>query len=337
MSVKRKSGRRVSGSSAEARLLTLAVLMGVAACSNSPFGVATDPMPEIPIGPYVPGVSYFGRNQYIEYIAGDLPVIFTAPHGGTQQPGEIADRTAERCGGTAVTGRDTNTEQLARAIGAAFVARTGKHPHIIINRLHRSKLDANRGRVEAACDDAEAAVAFEEFHAFIGIAKDRVLAVQGRGWYTDLHGHGHPVQRLELGYLLAASDLRQSDSTLDATAAYENLSSMRTLSQQSSRPFAALLRGPTSLGSLLTQEGFPSVPSTADPAPAPNEEYFSGGYNTLTHGCRAVGSICGVQIEANLAGVRDNEANRIRFAAALARVYASFLSDNFRIVMPSVQ
>lgn len=318
------------------RKLRLAGLVAVAACAGSPADVIT-PRPEIPPGPYQPGSSYFGRNQYIEYIAGDLPVIFSAPHGGTLVPVEIPDRVAARCGGTATTGRDLNTQEQARAVGAAFLAQTGRHPHIIINRLHRSKLDANRDLTEAACSDEEAGVAFEEFHAFLSIARDRVLADHGRGWYTDLHGHGHAVQRIELGYLLEAADLRESDPTLDGSAAYEDESSLRTFSQQAPSSFAALLRGPTSLGSLLFGEGFPAVPSSADPAPAENQPYFSGGFNTATYACSGGGAVCGVQIESYFTGVRDSEANRASFAAALARVYASFLEQNFGIVLPRVQ
>nr|MBP9196721.1 hypothetical protein [Saprospiraceae bacterium] len=37
----------------------------------------------------IPGQSYFGFNQYIEYIAGNLPVILSAPHGGDKVPSDI--------------------------------------------------------------------------------------------------------------------------------------------------------------------------------------------------------------------------------------------------------
>jgi hypothetical protein len=74
------------------------------------------------------------------------------------------------------------------------------------------------------------------------------------------------------------------------------------------------------------------IASQQDPAPAAGEEYFNGGYNTVEHGCRADGSsICGVQIEHHFAGVRDTSANRAAYAAELARVYESFLSQNFGI------
>jgi hypothetical protein len=312
---------------------SLIVLLLVAACGGG--GSAGDgpgaPGSTIPPGPYAPGASYFGRSQYVEYIAGNLPLIFTAPHGGSLAPAEIPDRTPGLCGGTATTSRDTNTEELTRAIQAAFVTRSGKYPHIVINRLHRAKLDANRDLTEGACGDAEAEIAWHEFQDFISIAKNRAQADFGKGWYTDVHGHGHAIARLELGYLLTASELNLSDAMLDASSAYENKSSMRTFSAQSPLAFSALLRGAAGLGTLLASAGYPATPSQQDPAPAAGDEYFSGGYNTAAHGCAAGGSICGLQIEHHFAGVRDTVPNRAAYAASLAGIYESFLSQNFGI------
>ena len=318
--------------------LALASASLLAGCSDDPFSTQSraphELQPALSTGAYTPGATYYGKNQYVEYIAGNLPVIFTAPHGGSLQPADIPTRTAEACGGSATTVRDTNTQELVRAIRDAFFARTGKYPHIVINRLHRDRLDANRDLTEAACGNEAAATAWSEYHDFIEAAKSRIVADHGKGWYTDVHGHGHTVQRLELGYELSASRLRLSDATLDGSSVYEDASTFRTFSQQSPLSFSALLRGPTSLGTLFGNAGYPSVPSQQDPAPASGEPYFSGGYNTERHGCKGGGQICGVQIEAHMTGVRDNAANRAAFAAKLAEVYDEYLSVNFGIDLP---
>src|SRR5687767_11336325 len=34
----------------------------------------------------VAGTTYFGRNSYVEYIAGNIPLIISAPHGGVETP-----------------------------------------------------------------------------------------------------------------------------------------------------------------------------------------------------------------------------------------------------------
>ncbi|MGB8168224.1 MAG: hypothetical protein WCF18_12075, partial [Chthoniobacteraceae bacterium] len=41
---------------------------------------------------FTPGKSYFGQDNYIEYIAGDLPLIISSPHGGREKPDEFPDR-----------------------------------------------------------------------------------------------------------------------------------------------------------------------------------------------------------------------------------------------------
>ena len=64
-----------------------------------------------------PGQTYFGRNKYIEYIAGTLPFVLSAAHGGRDKPEELPDRVK----GTFAF--DTNTQELARAI-EAFLGRT---------------------------------------------------------------------------------------------------------------------------------------------------------------------------------------------------------------------
>jgi len=268
----------------------------------------------------VPGQTYFGRNAYIEYIAGDLPIVITAPHGGTLTPAEIPDRT----GTDITTVRDTNTEELLRTISTVFASEAGGRPHSIIVRQRRTKLDANRPLAEATQGNRLASRAWVEFHSFVEAAKQAVIDQHGTGFYIDLHGHGHAIPRLELGYLLVSGELALSDAVLD-TPEKEQASSIRTLSQLSPVSFVQILRGATSLGALFEAEGFPAVPSASTPNPG-NAEYFDGGYNTQRHGSRSGGPISGVQIETNFVGVRDTQASREAFARALASVLAEYLA-----------
>jgi len=282
---------------------------------------------------YVPGQSYFGANGYIEYIAGNAPVIFTASHGGALLPASIADRTAARCGGSATTTTDLNTIELVRAMQARYFARFGQYPHVVIAHLARRKLDANRTAPEATCGSDEAEAALDEWHSFIDAAKESVLKSFGKGWYMDMHGHGHAIQRLEIGYLLATSDLQLSDARLNADRELRDLVSIATIAKTSRLPLSALIRGPTSLGTLYANNGFRSVPGEQDPRPN-DAPYFSAGDNTRRHSCgseatsyggTSFGQICGVQIEANYTGVRDNAANRDRFGDVTAAVLEQFL------------
>jgi N-formylglutamate amidohydrolase len=275
--------------------------------------------------PLVPGTTYTGEAGYVEFTPGDLPVIISAPHGGTLRPTSIPTRSAP--GATII--RDAETDLLALDMPAAFEARTGGTPHVIVLHLHREKLDANRDIAEGAEGNRSAERAWREYHAFIEAARLHVTATHGRGFYIDLHGHGHAIPRLELGYLLTATQLAGSDASLNSTTIVQR-SSLRTLAETGDASHADLLRGADSFGTLFEAQGYPAVPSTSQPHPG-DDPYFTGGYSTQRHSSRTGGPIDGVQIEANREGVRDTEENRQAFAAALAAVVESYFDAHYPI------
>jgi hypothetical protein len=270
---------------------------------------------------FIDGRTYRGTNDYIELIAGTLPLVITAPHGGQLRPTSIPDRTNPN----ATTVRDSNTEELARDIYHRFMTRLGAAPTVVITRLHREKIDNNREIVEATEGNPVAQRAWYEWHALIAAARAQVVTTRGRGFYIDLHGHGHAIPRLELGYLLTATQLAGSDAALNALA---SSSSIRTLATTGTHTLSQLLRGPASLGALFTTAGFPSVPSTAQPDPGA-DPYFNGGYNTGLYGSRGGGTIDGVQIESHFTGVRDTDTSRQRFADALVDVMVAYFQQNY--------
>ncbi len=274
---------------------------------------------------YVAGRSYFGRNNYVEYIAGDLPIIVLAPHGGTIRAADMPDRANPD------TLRDLNTEELARTIDSVFVARTGHHAHVVICRVHRVKLDCNRDQTVGAGTDPEAVQAWSEFQQFIGVAKARVVATSGRGLVVDMHGHGHAIQRLELGYLIDGAQLALPATTLDALTWRDSVS-VNEMLRRTGRPLTQALRGPQSMGTMLAALGYPTVPSAGDASPN-GAPYFNGGYNTLTHGSISSGTVSAVQIEANLTGVRDTASSRRQFAAALVEALRQYLGYWFDLAI----
>jgi hypothetical protein len=274
-----------------------------------------------------PDTEYTGRAGYVEYHAGSLPIIVSAPHGGTRDPSEIPDRTQ----GTMV--RDLHTDLVARDVVDAFEDLTGQRPHLVITTLHRRKVDLNREIVEAAQGHPLGEQVWHEFQGAIEHARDRVEEAWGRGLFLDLHGHGHEIQRLELGYLLNGSELSRDDETLD-TGGFASESSIRALAQRSATSFSTLLRGPGSLGTRFEARGYPAVPSEAQPDPG-GAPFFSGGYNTRRHGSRAGGSIDGVQIETHFEGARDTGPNRRAYARAIAEVALEFVEAYYGVDIPA--
>lgn len=263
----------------------------------------------------------FGVNNYTEYHQGTLPIVISVPHGGSLIPSSIPDRTCNNP--TTVT--DSYTILLAKQIDSSLFVLTGKHPHLIFCNLKRSKIDCNREIVEGACGNAEAITAWNEFHNFITTAQAAAQTqYPQKGFYIDLHGHGHSIQQLELGYLYNATQLGYSDTDLNTTY-NTGLSSIKNLVAANVNGYtnAQMLRGNFAFGTLLANAGFPAVPSLQTPSPGTNP-YFDGGYNTANYTCHTAGNVAnGVQIECN-SGVRSSYANRKAFADSLASVLLNY-------------
>jgi len=260
----------------------------------------------------------FGHKKYVEYIPGDLPIIIAAPHGGRQTDDTIADRKS------GVLLADKNTDKLARNIYESF-KKSGKTPHLIICHLKRLKVDCNRSKDLACEGDKQALKVWEDFQGYIEKAKKSIRKKGKKVLFIDLHAHGHEIQRLELGYLLRAEDLRKKGkefSSLQATSSVKDL--------VNEAAFDELIRGKKSLGTLLHSAGFPSVPSLEIKEPGKGNKFFRGGYNTMRHGAQKSKGCFAIQIECNKKGVRDSEKNRLKFGDALSRSLLIFYNSYFK-------
>jgi len=275
----------------------------------------------------VAGNSLFGQRNFIEYVPGELPLVIAVPHGGRLRPEEIPDRT------NGVMDIDANTQELARTIAAVIHAETGRHVHLVVCRLHRSKLDANRDLAEAAQGNALAEQAWNEHHAFIETACAAAVRQFGVAFLIDLHGHGHADPRVELGYLHNALDLADCDEALNESS-YVNASSLQWIVERSDLSHVDLLRGPLSLGAMLEREGFPATPSPR--MPVPTEPFFRGGYTIQRH-CKSDKNVTGLQIEANRPRVRDTAENRLRFARALVGSLHEYFSVHLGITLSGLR
>lgn len=278
----------------------------------------------------VPGQSYFGTNNYTEYIYGSLPVIIGAPHDGTLTPSNIPDRNDTTCGTAITTARDLNAKRIARSLDTSLNLLVGGHPHTIICLLHRKKVDVNRDLSTAACGDTTAEKVWNDYMDFMDTAHRTVMNNFGRGLFLDLHGHGHPLNRIEIGYLLYGSTLRKSDSVLNTTNII-NASSIHYLANNNltGQTHAQLIRGANAFGTMLGNAGYPSVPSQQIPYPDSADAYFDGGYNTARWGSRDNGTIDGMQLETYYTGLRDNWQDIRRFTDSLAVIIKKYLCNIF--------
>ena len=272
-------------------------------------------------GPYESGSIYYGRESYIEYYAGNLPIILSAPHGGQLIPNEISDRTY----GTLVT--DANTYELTKTIMDSMIVKFGGYPHVILCKLKRTKLDANRDSSEAAQENRYALRAWQEYHHYIEVAKKKIEDSQGNGLFIDIHGHGKNPDgfydlRTWLGYLISSEELDQSDEILN-TNSYQSKSSINNWVDSSSYSFIEVLRGKVSFGSILDSLGYKSLPSENDLSPS-GMRYFSGGYNTARHGSRGGGVISAIQIELPKPGIRENQSTWSSFSKSINSTISTY-------------
>ncbi len=290
-----------------------AALLAALACVLPPGAYAAES------GGYVPGARYAGTQGYIEYQAGNLPIILSAPHGGSLQPAGIPDRR------NAVTLNDHLSQAFVWDLAAALFEQTGRYPHVVVNELHRAKLDPNRD-LTAGAQGAPAAVrAWHEYHGFLERATAAIEASAGRGHYFDLHTHGRPDRWFELGYGLSPEELSLDDELLDRPWLVAR-STVRALVTGEQARLAEVIRGETSLGGLLESRGYFALPSPARPH-ALHPDYFAGGYSIDRHGSRRGGTVDATQVEVPYDFVQPEL--RRRHADRLAQAILDFMQAHY--------
>lgn len=266
------------------------------------------------------------NENFIEYLEGSLPIIISAPHGGTHSPNEIKSRT------NGVFDRDDFTKELTLEIIEEFFRQTNCYPHTIIMDLCRTKVDANREESEAVSCDEKSVASYKSFHEFIQGSIKKVEKKYQKGIYIDIHGQSHPHQAIEFGYLLT-NDILKLDN--DRLSSYQDKASIKTISDFSNYSFVEQLRGEYSLGTLMSKKGFKSVPSKDVPYTSKDDEYFEGAYNTKTYASTNGSSVSSIQIEFPYY-CRENKTNRTKTAKAIVCSILEFMKSHFDLDLKKV-
>ncbi len=279
----------------------------------------------------IPGKKYFIDSDYVEYVHGNLPLIISVPHGGYEKPDDIPERT-----GRFAKNQDIYTIEIVYEIIQKINDLTGKYPYVIINHLHRTRLDANRNIKEAANGNLKAEKVWYAYHNRISSVKVRITEEYEKGLFIDLHGHRHKIERIELGYLLSGEELRLDKDLLDGGLLNE-FSSIRHLLESNilDLSFTELIRGKYSFGSLLSAKGQVCVPGNKLLYPQPDEPFFSGGFNTSRYGSSRGGTVDGIQIEMDLHTRTDLHLQK-KVADDIALSLVEFLSIHYFNQIPEI-
>jgi len=259
-------------------------------------------------------------KNYIKYYQGNAPIILSAPHGGEEKPKEIKTRSK------GVFDKDDYTYELTELIIEEFYKQTQLTPYGVIADISRVKVDINREK-EEAYEDEKASIPYNQFHDFIKNAKKEIEEKFSKGLYIDIHGQSHPKGYLEFGYLLDNSILKQYDGDLKENAKNSSISSLSKFTKEC---FIDQLRGPHSMGSLMCNQGYDSIPSVKLPY-ASDDNYFEGAYDTIRYGSLKGGNISGIQIEFPYKDVRDTKENREKCAKAFVESLLIFIKIHLDI------
>mmetsp|Transcript_16161 Transcript_16161/g.21669 ORF Transcript_16161/g.21669 Transcript_16161/m.21669 type:complete len:324 (+) Transcript_16161:544-1515(+) len=198
-------------------------------------------------------------------------LVIVVPHGGSLRPDYINDRKTNDptycpSGGCRVSA-DSYTKQIAEQIASKFIQNYCKVPYLIINELHRSKMDANREKEEAAFGNAIAESAWTKFHEYINEAQTHIqtefdtvyneASIEGvRGLVFDVHGyagtdwHNEGSDFIQWGYRLGKDSLDQNavnNCPIDITSS-STRGSFTHARQMPDESLECLVRGPKSLG-----------------------------------------------------------------------------------------
>jgi len=209
-------------------------------------------------------------SELIEVEAGELPVIISAPHGGSLN----IEGSIERKGIGAekfVVVRDTYTDRLARAVADALKEKTGKRPYLVIAHFARRHVDANRPAAGAYENDSAKRI-YDAYHAALAKARDRVKRDFGKGIIIDIHGQGAERNTIFRGT--------------------QNRSTVKTLLNLHGEP---AFSGEKSVLGSLVRKGYNVKPAPSENVP--EDPRYNGGHITQIYGSKNGGTIDGIQLE----------------------------------------
>ena len=272
---------------------------------------------------FMPGQSYFGQNSYIEYIAGNLPIIIVVPHGGSLTPTNLPVIGNH--------GIDNGTFETSHLLYDSIIHHTnGCFPHMIISHLHPTVMNPVREIDSAAGTNIDARNAWYDFHDFIDTAKYDITNTWGAGHYFEMHGNGHSDMWTEIGLGVSKTYLNGSDSLILSRVGY---STVKNLCTNGGINFLDIIKGPSSLGGLLDSKGWNSVPSPSNPSPGLGG-FFYAGWNTWEHGSRYSGVIDASHVENYYAFMQIS--NRDQYANDLSNSIIEFMNIHYGFVMDCI-
>lgn len=228
---------------------------------------------------------------------GEIPIILSAPHGGTLEipnaPARVKKDTPQFS-----TAWDTRTDALAEACAEQIFKITGKRPYFVIAKFSRKFADANRSEANGTECEAAANV-HRDYHSLLKEYTKEVADKYGKGLIIDIHGQG-------------------ADRTI-CFRGTNNRASVKGFPEE-------MFTGPKSFLGVLETEGVKVVPANSATEEKENPNY-NGGYITQTYGAKGKTGLMAIQLEFG-ADYRQKEnipTTAEKFAKAVQSHWQTFL------------
>jgi N-formylglutamate amidohydrolase len=250
------------------------------------------------------------QDELLQIHLGDLPLVISAPHGGTKAIPEVPPRKGEglKTGPSGFfTGRDGGTEELALAVARELDERLPGSPSWVISSVHRKYVDFNRPP-EIAVEHPRARVVYDEYHTALREAVRRIREDFPHGLLIDIHGQ-------------AAS----------AVTAYRGTSNGLTVRGLKDRGGDEAVFGASSLPGQLKSAGWTVHP---DPFSGREQSGFTGGHIVRSYGSHRPDGIDAVQLE--LGAKYRAAADRERVSKELASAIIAF-GEQYLELQPAEQ
>jgi N-formylglutamate amidohydrolase len=236
-------------------------------------------------------------ESLIDTQVGTLPILLTAPHGGTAVIPNAPPRT------TGVTVRDEFTDEVARGVAKRLEELLSAKPYFVIAKFQRRFADANRSETEGL-ESAAARPPYTAYHQAIRGYVDAIRkAHPDRGLLLDIHGQvGNP------GVL------------------HRGTRNGVTVTRLLKRAGDAGLVGEKSIWGSLKSQGFTIFPDSAHVGEPPEAKAYGGGFTVGTYGSQQPDGIDAIQIEIGR-DLRAEKAAREKLIEALAQAVATYYRE----------
>ncbi len=246
------------------------------------------------VGAHRPGEARPLAHGLIAIESGTLPIILSAPHGGTEGIPGVPERTK----GTRV--RDDHTGEVAALVAAALEKELHARPALVRAYFHRKFCDANRRESEALEDEGARPVYAAYHEALRSLVDDARTRTNGRALLVDIHGQKQLPDTLVRG-------------TRDG----------KTVKALLARAGEEAVVGSKSVFGALGDLGYKTDPPRGAPFVQRENPSFEGGYIVATYGSHAKDGIDAIQIEIGRR-LREDKAAREKLARDLAAAIAKF-------------